>query len=163
MFTSFDKLMVLTLVLYSGHIEISSILRWIQAGWSSEQPSLVKGVPAQWFGTGWSLTSLTAQTILWFFDMSENARRPENCAHPTCNCQVHHRSDCKEPFIGSEGLQGYSSLKSTKWPKHILASAACLLLPMTPIFCIEHFLRRVLHLDFSNMSSDKLQWTTKCL
>lgn len=40
-----------------------------QVGWSLEQPSLVKVVPAQGRegGTGCSLRSLPTQTVLWFY------------------------------------------------------------------------------------------------
>lgn len=38
-----------------------------QGGWSLEQPGLVEGTPAHgWeFGTGWSLSFLPIQTVLW--------------------------------------------------------------------------------------------------
>ena len=40
-----------------------------QAGWGSEQPGLVEGVPAhgRGVGTGWSLQSLPTQTSLWVY------------------------------------------------------------------------------------------------
>jgi len=41
-----------------------------QVGWSSEQPGLMEGVPAdgRGVGTGWSSRSLPTQTILWIYD-----------------------------------------------------------------------------------------------
>ena len=42
-----------------------------QAGQGFDQPGLVEGVPAhgRGGGTGWSIRSLPAQTIIWFYDL----------------------------------------------------------------------------------------------
>lgn len=46
------------------------ILEVLRAGWSLEEPGLVKGVPApsREVGTGRFLRSFPTQTLLWFFD-----------------------------------------------------------------------------------------------
>lgn len=79
---------------------------WEQAGWSSEQPYLTKGVPALAEGLDLgTLRSLATQNILWFYDIQQKGFQCQVCSH----CGV------PNPKMCWEGLRGVFPSSQSCW------------------------------------------------